>query len=143
MSKIADNDPKVAALVSECENLGIVHDCNERWERGIPHHPDAERIFELLKESDWNFGEDYFCWKSGGDGDSGETLMFALSVQLELYDARKAAPARREVSPPDSRSAIRMTCQGCGYHGAFQPSENYKGRYVCPNCTGAAPILSL
>jgi hypothetical protein len=28
MSKIADNDPKVAVLVSECENLGIVHDCN-------------------------------------------------------------------------------------------------------------------
>ena len=92
MNRVANDDQRVAEVLAECEKFGIIHDCNERWERGIPHHPEAVRIFELLKESDWNFGGDYFCWKYGGDGDNGETLMFALSVQLELRDAREGNP---------------------------------------------------
>lgn len=89
MNRIAENDPNVAAMVAECEKFGIIHDCNQRWEQGIPHHPEAKRMFELLKDSDWAFGDDYFCWKYGGDGDNGETLMYSLSVLLELKDARE------------------------------------------------------
>ena len=79
-------DPKVDALRVECERLGVQVD--RRWEDGVPHHPEAERMFAMLKESDWAFGGDYFQWKHGGDGDNGETLMFSLSVLLELRDAQ-------------------------------------------------------
>ena len=85
-----ENDPKVREMWKRCEELGIEADCNVRWEEGIPHHPEAERIMELLKVSDWTFMDDYFCWKTGGDGDNGETLMFALSVLLELRDAENS-----------------------------------------------------
>lgn len=56
---------------------------NDRWERGIEHHVVAEAIFDLIRRSDWEHGGDYFCWKRGGDGDNGETLMFSLSALLE------------------------------------------------------------
>lgn len=80
------NDPQVERLWGQCKKLDIEADIAKRWEQGIDHHPEAERIFELIKDSDWAFGNDYFCWKDGGDGDNGECLKFALSVLLELRD---------------------------------------------------------
>lgn len=82
-------DPEVQALWNKCKTHGIEADIGKRWENGIDHHPKAEEIFSLIQESDWAFGDDYFCWKQGGDGDNGETLMQALSVLLELQDAEK------------------------------------------------------
>jgi hypothetical protein len=29
---------------------------------------------------------DYFCWKTGGDGDNGETLMYQMDAFFELFD---------------------------------------------------------
>jgi len=81
-------DPKVKELWDECKKYGIEADCGVRWEKGIEHHPKAEEILKLIMESDWAFMGDYFCWKTGGDGDNGETLKFSLSVMLELEDAR-------------------------------------------------------
>lgn len=82
-------DPKVKNLWDECKKLGIESDVSRRWEQGTEHHPEAEKIFNLIKDSDWAFGGDYFCWKHGGDGDNGETLMYALSIILELIEKRK------------------------------------------------------
>lgn len=79
-------DKEVDELWNKCEEYGIEADINKRWENGIEHHPEAEKIFNLIKQADWVFGEDYFCWKNGGDGDNGETLMYSLSVLLELRD---------------------------------------------------------
>lgn len=93
MNRIANVDPKVAEMVAECEKFGIIHDCNERWEKGVEHHPKAVEIFEILKDSDWAFGNDYFEWKYGGDGDNGEILMYSLSVLLELRDAQNKEAA--------------------------------------------------
>jgi hypothetical protein len=76
---------------ASCESHGIEWDCNKRWEKGVPHHPAAVAIFKLLEESDGLFGDDYFCWKSGGDGDNGESLMYSLSVLLELRDKEAAS----------------------------------------------------
>jgi len=42
---------------------------NERWEQGVPQDTD-----------------DHFCWKSGGDGDNGEQLMYQLDVLFERQD---------------------------------------------------------
>lgn len=61
-------------------------DINKRWEQGMNHHPESERIMKILMEADEKYGDDYFCWKKGGDGDNGETLMFTLDVYFEKRD---------------------------------------------------------
>lgn len=58
-----------------------------RWEQGVPHDPRSEEIYEALAEIDWTEGGDYFGWKSGGDGDNGEHLMYLL----DIYFARRRA----------------------------------------------------
>lgn len=57
-----------------------------RWEEGVEHHPMSERIIEFLEEHDLNDYGDYFCWKSGGDGDNGEALMYQLDAFFEMLD---------------------------------------------------------
>ena len=74
-------------LRDRCDKHGIIWNCTKRWEDGIDHHPEAVSMFAMIEESDFAFTGDYFDWNSGGDGDNGETLMFALSVRLELRDA--------------------------------------------------------
>lgn len=59
-----------------------------RWEKGYPHHPRSVEFYRLISEADQKYGNDYFCWKDGGDGDNGEHLMFSLDVLFELEDAR-------------------------------------------------------
>ena len=66
----------------------VEEDINKRWEQGMEHHPESERIFDILEDADIAYGGDYFCWKSGGDGDNGETLMFMLDVYFEKNDER-------------------------------------------------------
>ncbi len=58
-----------------------------RWEDGIEHHPNSIRILKFLKEHDFNDCGDYFCWKTGGDGDNGESLMYELDAFFEMLDA--------------------------------------------------------
>jgi len=54
-----------------------------RWEDGIEHHPMSLRLMAFLKEHNFNDYGDYFGWKSGGDGDNGETLMFEMDAFFE------------------------------------------------------------
>jgi hypothetical protein len=61
----------------------VEEDTNKRWEKGMPHHPKSIAIYNLLEKSDMKYGGDYFCWKCGGDGDNGETLMYSLDVLFE------------------------------------------------------------
>lgn len=55
----------------------------KRWENGIEHHPRSEEIYEALAHLDYTLGSDYFCFKSGGDGDNGEHLMYLLDIFFE------------------------------------------------------------
>ena len=57
-----------------------------RWEERINHHPKSERILEFLKEHDFYDYNDHFCWKTGGDGDNGESLMYQLDALFEMLD---------------------------------------------------------
>ncbi len=59
----------------------------ERWEQGIPHDPRSIALYKALAQIDFEQCDDYFCWKSGGDGDNGETLMYQLDVYFERLDA--------------------------------------------------------
>ena len=55
----------------------------ERWEKDIPHKPEAEKLVHLISKMDWDMNGGELDIRVGGDGDTGETLMFILD---ELID---------------------------------------------------------
>jgi hypothetical protein len=61
----------------------------DRWGLGVPHHKKSMEIMSALMEIDLNYFGDHFCWKSGGDGDNGETLMYELDIYFEQLDRNK------------------------------------------------------
>ena len=58
---------------------------DERWEKGIPHDRRSEKLYRAIAALDFENG-DSFCFKSGGDGDNGEQLMYLLDVYFEQED---------------------------------------------------------
>jgi hypothetical protein len=58
----------------------------DRWGLGIPHDPRSEEIVRALVDIDLDYFGDHFCWKVGGDGDNGETLMYELDCYFEQKD---------------------------------------------------------
>jgi hypothetical protein len=66
-----------------------------RWEEGIDHHPISERLMKFLCDHDFIDYDDYFCWKIGGDGDNGETLMYQMDAFFELLEYEKAINTAR------------------------------------------------
>ena len=63
----------------------------DRWEEGIEHHPMSQRIMDFIHKHDFTDYDDYFCWKQGGDGDNGETLMYELDAFFELLNIEKGS----------------------------------------------------
>jgi len=63
-------------------------DLNDRWENGTPHHPKSKELMRHILELDFEFNDDYFCWKMGGDGDNGEFLMYLMDMYFELQDKK-------------------------------------------------------
>lgn len=72
--------------------MTIETNITKRWEDGIPHHPDSVLLYEELEHLDWEYGGDFFHFKSGGDGDNGEHLMYLLDIYFE----RKESHMRKE-----------------------------------------------
>jgi hypothetical protein len=72
-------------LVELALELGIEINIDTRWEAGTPHHPESEVLLNFLKEID-SQNDFVFDWKSGGDGDIGESLMYQLDPLFELLD---------------------------------------------------------
>lgn len=70
----------------EAKKLGLVD--KDRWGDGIAHHPESIRLMEFLRPTDSRDYADYFCWKEGGDGDNGETLMYQMDPFFEVKDYR-------------------------------------------------------
>lgn len=56
---------------------------NHRTLGEIPHYPLTERLYKRIADLDFEELDDSFCFKSGGDGDNGETLMALLDMALE------------------------------------------------------------
>lgn len=65
----------------------VERDINKRWEQGIDHHPKSIELFKAIEKIDFEFGGDFFRWKSGGDGDNGEHLMYEMDIYFECLDA--------------------------------------------------------
>jgi hypothetical protein len=62
----------------------------KRWESGTPHDPRSVAIYKSVAALDFAEGSDSFCFKSGGDGDNGEHLMYLLDLHFEDEDSSKA-----------------------------------------------------
>ena len=67
--------------------LGLTQ--KDRWSEGIVHHPMSERLMNFLADHDFIDYNDYFCWKTGGDGDNGESLMYQMDAFFEMLDNEK------------------------------------------------------
>ncbi len=65
---------------------GVETNITYRWQDGTPHHPGSVRLMEALGEIDFHLAYDHFCWKWGGDGDDGESLMYELDIIFEKRD---------------------------------------------------------
>jgi hypothetical protein len=57
---------------------------------GKDHHPMSERLMDFLVEHDFNDYGDQFYWKTGGDGDNGESLMYEMDAFFEFLDIEKS-----------------------------------------------------
>lgn len=66
------------------KRLGLTS--KDRWKSGIVHHPMSVRLMEFILDHDFYDYSDSFCWKVGGDGDNGETLMYEMDAFFELLD---------------------------------------------------------
>ena len=66
-----------------------IADPGKRWASGTPHHKESMRLMKLIAELDFEFNNDYFQWKYGGDGDNGESLMYLMDMIFELDDRNK------------------------------------------------------
>ena len=71
-----------------------VNPIDERWEMGTPHDPRSVEIYESISKIDYEEGNDEFCFKSGGDGDNGETLMYLLDIHFERLDKKSKKGAK-------------------------------------------------
>lgn len=60
------------------------------------HDPRAQEIYDFISWLDYYCENDFFCWKSGGDGDNGEVLL----GELDGYFAWKDGKDRVESSFP-------------------------------------------
>lgn len=81
----------VNADYKQAVELGLTQ--QDRWSEGRAHHPESERLVKFLAEHDFRDYSDYFCWKTGGDGDNGETLMFQMDAYFEMRDKIDAKEA--------------------------------------------------
>lgn len=60
----------------------------ERLEKGIPHDERSEEVYQFLEAYDFRFGNDFFEFKAGGDGDNGEHLLYLLDEFFANKDVK-------------------------------------------------------
>lgn len=68
---------------------------HQRWVDGDEHYPRSEALYKFISDMDFNHCGDSFCFKKGGDGDKGETLMYIL----DCWFAATPAPAPAQDEP--------------------------------------------
>jgi hypothetical protein len=145
-------------IYEQAKMLGLTN--KDRWGQGIEHHPKSEELMRFIAEHDFNDYGDYFCWKIGGDGDNGETLMYMMDAYFELMDildnpgheGRGRLTGEMDNStyqefmsePPhthiQSRTIVRPACKSCGtsmvptWHNGVLGPGYAEGNYVCPSC---------
>lgn len=84
--KCGDKARSEQAALKAIKILGVETDINKRWEAGMRHHPQSERLYKIISTMDQKYGGDYFEFKNGGDGDNGEHLMYLLDIYFEQQE---------------------------------------------------------
>jgi len=84
----------------------------DAWSEGIDHHPKSIELMEHLMVIDWHYFGDCFCWKKGGDGDNGETLMYELDFYFELQDKIKRKKCKKK-NCENFRTNPGLYCKKC------------------------------
>lgn len=72
--------------LKEYIRYGINTDTGDRWEKGIDHHWKSKEILKHINMLDVDLELDL---KVGGDGDSGESLMYFLDMYFELQEKKE------------------------------------------------------
>lgn len=97
--QIREAREKVQRIAKEdydlAQKLGFTR--NDRWEKGIDHHPMSVRLMRFLEKHDFEDYDDHFCWKIGGDGDNGESLMYEMDAFFEMLDAKQKTASQVSV----------------------------------------------
>ena len=91
----------------------------QRWEDGDDHDSRSEALYKFIAYTDFKHCGDSFCFKSGGDGDNGETLMFILDCWF----------AQQHTSPQPAQQLVDCHVTGvCVQSGlrAEQPAQQCK-----------------
>lgn len=83
-------------LMSDTVEIDVIIDIGQRWEEGIPHDPRSVKMFQFLKDYDFQHADDYFCFKQGGDGDNGEHLMYLLDEYFANKDIADKTPPDKD-----------------------------------------------
>jgi len=83
----------------------IETDIQKRFEKETPHHPRSEELYRAIANLDRKYGNDLFEFKSGGDGDNGEHLMYLLDIYYGQQEEWKAnhSPSKKKKSKSRSK----------------------------------------
>jgi hypothetical protein len=96
LDKMAEN---ARELGLDYEPVAEFKSPQKRWEDGDDHDPRSETIYKYISDMDFKHCGDSFCFKSGGDGDNGETLMFILDCWFaQHHTTPPAAPVQEPVA---------------------------------------------
>jgi hypothetical protein len=57
-----------------------------RWDHGIDHHPKSEALYRFISKHNFTDQDDSLDLSSGGDGDNGEELMYALDAYFDAEE---------------------------------------------------------
>ncbi len=63
-------------------------DANELWEQGVPHEKESEKLVRLLRELESEQSGYSDLFECGGDGDTGEEIMYFLDILLRTGKVR-------------------------------------------------------
>lgn len=94
------------------------------------HLKESQELFNFISELDFNEANDFFGWKSGGDGDNGEVLLNELDAYFASSDRKPKYVDMLEPCPfCGARASIRLLSIGNNNH-----HMSYSYSIKCTDC---------
>lgn len=112
---------------------------NKRWEKGIGHHPLSKKIYAAIAAIDFEHGGDHFCFKSGGDGDNGEHLMYLLDIFIEQQikdDEGKVVIRVKNTQREDLLTGLRLWIRSQGEDMVYEGRKHLEELMEIVDCAG-------
>ena len=114
-------------------------DINKRWKKGTDHHPLSKKIYAAIAAIDFEHGGDRFCFKSGGDGDNGEHLMYLLDIHIEQQikdDEGNVVIRVKNTQREDLITGIRLWIRHLGDEMDYRSREQLEELMEIVDCAG-------